>query len=143
MTGFPWSPKDISKDRDKGAVVFLAGQRLRTVTGQDAGLNKDTSAGKAAQEEPFPDGDLDPRMAEAVSPKKTEAPEEQQIPRTRPREGEEPLDLFSRLPVRRRITRNFDVGSPKREATETELLEIEESRSKVLRVSSVASHGTA
>jgi hypothetical protein len=60
-----------------------------------------------------------------------------------PREGEEPLDLFSRLPVRTRITRNFGVGSPKREATETELLEIEESRSKVLRVFSVTSHGTS
>ena len=115
VTGLPWSPKDNSKDQDKDTFVFPAGQLRKTVTGQDDGLQKDTSTGKAAEEEEqFPDGDLDPRMAEALSPEEVEALEEPQHPRSRPREGEEPLDLFSRLPVRWRITRHFGVGSPEK-----------------------------
>ena len=134
VTGLPWSPKDNSKDQDKDTFVFPAGQLLRTVTGQDEELKTD----KAEEEPELQDPNA---QAEPMTPQEAEELEEPRTPRTRPRDGEEPPDLFSRLPVRRRITRNFGVGSPKREATETELLEIEESRSKVLRVSSITSHG--
>jgi hypothetical protein len=40
VTGLPWSPKDNSKDGDKDTFVFPPGQLLRTVTGQDDGLDK-------------------------------------------------------------------------------------------------------
>ena len=117
--------------------VFPAGPLHRTVTGQDDGLK----AEKAEEDQELKEPNQD-EQAEPLAPEEAAELEEPQTPRTRPREGEEPLDLFSRLPVRRRITRTNFGGSPKREASESELFEIEEARSKVFRVSSITSHGT-
>jgi hypothetical protein len=137
VTGLPWSPKDNSKDGDKDTFVFPAGPLHRTVTGQDDGLKAEKAEEDQELKEPPQDG-----QAEPLAPEEAAELEEPQTPRTRPREGEGPLDLFSRLPVRRRITRTNFGGSPKREASESELFEIEEARSKVFRVSSITSHGT-
>ena len=109
MTGPPWSPKDKSKDGDKDTFVFPAGPLLRTVTGQDDGLKADKAEEDQELKEPPQDGQAVP-----ISPEEAAELEEPQTPRTRPREGEEPLDLFSRLSVRRRITRTNFGGSPKR-----------------------------
>jgi hypothetical protein len=93
VTGLPWSPKDNSKDGDKDTFVFPAGPLLRTVTGQDEGLKTDKAEETQEVKETSHDGQAEPLSPEEAA--ELEGLEEPQTPRTRPREGEEPLDLFS------------------------------------------------
>ena len=138
VTGLPWSPKDNSKDADQGTFVFTSGQLSRPTTSEDSQdpLDKDENTEGQATE------DSKDRVAEGQPGQLDGQPDRQEpqspaTPRTRPSDGE--LD-FMRLPVRRRLTR-FG-GSPKREATDAELVPVKEAKSKILRVSSVTEEGT-
>ena len=86
--------------------AYFSGQSL-----DRDGLKADKAEEDQELKEPPQDG-----QAEPITPEEAAELEEPQTPRTRPREGEEPLDLFSRLPVRRRIARTNFGGSPKRES---------------------------
>ena len=128
VTGLPWSPKDNSKSKDTDTFILpsfttLATPNLKQHKEQGTGPEGDEAA------------EIDPNFKEAFA---EDLPvtlhEPPSTPRTRTRDE---ADELQTSPLSRRRLIRFNVNSPKRDLVETELVDVEEAKSKHLRTSCV------
>ena len=122
VTGLPWSHKNNLGSGDADTFI-LPPRKLAHASDHDQAPKEDEHREDTLPAEEQEVGGDTFDDAEPVTP------------RTRPRESDELAEDFG-TPSRRRLNR-MNFGSPKREASEAQLLDIEEARSKALRVSCV------